>query len=75
MRLQRSQTGSCASYSCEYLHVPSPPHRIVGGPRRQRLRQGCQKLSATVSLRGEGGVNSTRVGVDQGSEESVIKAY
>ena len=35
-----------------------PP--LVGGPRRQRLRQGCQKGSVTVSLRGEGGLNSTR---------------
>jgi hypothetical protein len=45
--------------TCEYLHDALLPHQVVGGPRRQRLRQGCQKLSATVSLRGEGGVNST----------------
>jgi hypothetical protein len=35
---------------------PSTSGKAVAG---QRLRQGCQKLSVTVSLRGEGAVNST----------------
>ena len=58
----------------------SPPASSGRPSPTQRLRQGCQKLSATVSLRSEGEVNSTMAygrssgrGKDARVEESANK--